>query len=137
MAGFLDNVLNNLNKGIESVSNNSKTMMEKSKLNGNIKTIEAEKKMAFEAIGMSLYNFMLNTTEGDFPREEALNLCAQIAEKDNMINDIKARIAELDADNAPKAEVPVQEGPQPVVCSCGFTNAPGAVFCARCGNKIG
>ncbi len=136
MAGFLDNVLNKLNSGIEKVADNSKTMVEKSKLNSAVKNLEAEKKQVYEAIGMKLFEFMVNTTEGDFPREEAFNLCTLVAQKDQEIADIKAQIAALDSAAPVTQQAAMPQENQGLVCSCGFVNAPGAQFCVRCGNKF-
>lgn len=134
MAGFFDNVMNKLNSGIDSVATTSKTMVEKSRLNSEIKRLENEKKQGLEAVGMQLYAFMSNTTEGDFPRDEALNLCAVIAEKDKVIEDCKAQISALEETAA--ASGTTSQVPTGPVCSCGFVNAPGACFCAKCGSKF-
>ncbi len=136
MAGFLDNVLNKLNSGIEKVADNSKTMVEKSKLNSSIKKLETEKKQLLESIGATLYQFMIDTAEGDFPREEAFNLCTLVAQKDQEMADIRTQIASLEETTPVQQATAMPQDNQGLVCSCGFVNAPGAQFCVRCGNKF-
>ncbi|MBQ7875776.1 MAG: hypothetical protein IJ316_00660 [Clostridia bacterium] len=135
MAGFFDNVLNKLNSGIEKVADNSKTMVEKSKLNSAIKKLEAEKHQILESIGATLYQFMIDTSEGDFPREEAFNLCTLVAQKDQEIADLRTQIAALE-ETAPVQQAAMPQENAGQVCTCGFVNAPGAQFCVRCGNKF-
>lgn len=147
MAGFFDNLINNLNNGIGKVADSSKSMVEKTKLNSLIKKVENEKQQYLQAVGTTLYDFMINTTEGDFPREKALEICTIVAQKDQEIETLKAQVAALNAAELSQSEDPMQQTmPQQqtamsqenpgLVCSCGFVNAPGARFCARCGNKF-
>ncbi len=134
MADFFDKVKDSLNKGVATVSTGSKTMLEKSKCNSIIKSLEDEKKQLAEILGNKVFNYCNTHTDGDIPRADVISLCNEIAARNEQIGFQQQRISELDA------EMDQVRGGNTVMtgyCPCGHENIPGAKFCARCGNKLG
>lgn len=128
MADFFD-------KMIATVSTGSKTMVEKSKINAANKALEDEKKQLLEVLGNTVFNYMQEHAEGDIPRMEVVPLCNEIISRNYQIMENKKKVEELDAEMEKVKGAGASN--IPTVCPCGLTNAPGAKFCARCGNKLG
>ena len=70
MADFLDKVKTGFNKGVATVSTGSKNMIEKTKINTVIKTLEDEKKQLIEILGNKVFAFCTDTEYGDIRRSE-------------------------------------------------------------------
>ena len=60
--------------------------------------------------------------------EAFLGFCEELKNRDNIIEDAKAKLAEIDANKGSSATGNV--------CSCGHTNDDGAAFCANCGKQL-
>ena len=134
MADFLDKVKTGFNKGVATVSTGSKNMIEKTKINTVIKTLEDEKKQLIEILGNKVFAFCTDTEDGDIPRSEVLNICNEIVTRNVQIEEQKQKIEALDAEM--NQVLGNSASPMPMVCSCGHTNSVGAKFCAKCGNKL-
>lgn len=134
MAGFFDKVVMGINKGVNTVSEGSKLIAEKAKLNLQLQDAEKEKAKLFQNIGMLVYNLQKNE-EIHIEQAEAMlgEVDAVIEKADGIRAKLKALDAEKEQANTATA-VPLQDG---VVCSCGYTNGSDAKFCAKCGNKLG
>lgn len=132
-ADFFGKMKDSMSKGIATVSTGSKTMVEKSKINSIIKTLEDEKKQLAEIAGNKVIAYCMANAEGDIPRSEVLSICNEIVARNEQIAAHQQRIAELDS------EMEQVRGGSNLggICPCGHENAPGAKFCARCGNKLG
>ncbi len=131
MASFFDKVITGINNGATSISEGSKTMVEKAKLNTGIHNAEEEKKKLAGLLGAQTYNLFLNGVE--LPAD-LQNFCLEMQNRDNEIAAFQASLAALDTKTASVQPSTIPGGK---VCTCGFTNNPEAVFCAKCGNKIG
>ena len=57
MADFFDKMKDGFNKSVATVSTGSKTMLEKTKINAVIKSLEDEKKQLAEILGNKIYKF--------------------------------------------------------------------------------
>ncbi len=134
MADFFGKMKDTLNKGVATVSTGSKTMIEKSKMNSCIKTLEDEIKQLSEIMGMKLYNYCATNPDGDIPRAEFVSFCSEISNRNEQIKQYRAKIAELDAEMNQVTGSTVSN--VPVTCSCGQVNSPGAKFCAKCGKQL-
>jgi len=135
MADFFDKMRDSINKGVATVSTGSKTMIEKSKINAAIKTLEDEKKQLAEMLGNKVFHFCTTVPEGDVPRDELISFCNEIISRNEQILVHRKKIEELDAEmNQVKGTG--QTFNVPIVCSCGCNNVAGAKFCAKCGNKL-
>lgn len=132
MADFFDKMKDSMNKGIATVSTGSKTMIEKSKINSIIKTLEDEKRQLAEIAGNKVLTYCSTHPEGDIPRNEVVSVFNEVMARNEQIALHQQRIAELDS------EMDQVRGGSNLggFCPCGHENAPGAKFCARCGNKL-
>ena len=135
MADFFGKVKDGFNKGVATVSTGSKTMIEKSKCNTVIKSLEDEKKQLAEIMGNKVYGFCTENPEGDIPRDEVINFINEINARNAQIAEQEKRIQELDAEMNQVRGNNVVTGAT-TVCSCGHTNAAGVKFCAGCGKKM-
>lgn len=135
MADFFGKVKDGFNKGVATVSTGSKTVLEKSKLNSIIKSLEEEKSQLAAILGNKIFTYCQNTPEGDIPRAEVISFCEQIAARDVQIGENRKRIEELDREM--NQVMGTSSASIPTVCPCGYENKPGAKFCAKCGNKLG
>ena len=134
MADFFDKMKDGFNKGVATVSTGSKTMIEKTKINSCIKTLEDEKKQLAEIMGNKIYNFCNENPEGDIPRDEVTSICNEISARNEQIELQKKKLADLDAEMNQVMGTSINNLGS--TCACGHTNAPGAKFCAKCGNKL-
>lgn len=138
MAGLFDRVVVGLNKGINSVSEGSKIMVEKAQINTQISDAEREKNKLFQNIGVLIYNLQ---TAGEINVAQCTEICDVISDIDRNIEALRAQLQALETPRAqgyayaPNGgfQQPVQNG---VICSCGFLNKEGAKFCAKCGNNL-
>lgn len=134
MADFFDKMIDGFSKGVASVSTGSKSMIEKTKINAVIKNIEDEKKQLAEILGNKVYQMCVNDPECVISKSDVIDICGQITLRNQQIEEQRKKIADLDA------EMSQVRGNQPInvssVCPCGYQNAPGAKFCAKCGNKL-
>ena len=135
MADFFGRVKDGLSKGVATVSTGSKTMLEKTKLNSIIKSLEDEKTQLAAILGNKIFTYCQEKAEGDIPRAEVVDICNQITNRNVQIAEHKKRIEELDIEM--NQVIGNSSANITTVCACGHTNAPGAKFCAKCGNKLG
>ena len=127
MAGFFDKVVDGINKGVSSVSEGSKNLVGKAKLNMQIQEMEGQKNKILQNIGSFVYNM---AAEGTIDIPQCDEMCEEVAKINHKIAEIQEQIKNLDA---PKTQAAVVSG---IICSCGFTNVEGARFCAKCGNPL-
>lgn len=132
MADFFDKVKDSVNKGIATVSTGSKTMIEKTKINSIIKTLEDEKRQLAEIAGNKVITYCNAHTEGDIPRSEIASIFNEVMLRNEQIALHQQRIAELDSEMEQVRGASNLGG----FCSCGYENSSGAKFCAKCGNKL-
>lgn len=134
MADFLDKVLVGINKGVNAVSENSKLVVEKARLNTQIKEIEDKKLKLAQQLGILAYNMQ---TKGELSIEQFQPTCDNITQCNNEVNNLKMEVQKLEQTRsvvATETSLPITDG---VRCSCGFMNKQGSKFCAKCGSKIG
>lgn len=134
MADFFDKMKDGFNKSVATVSTGSKNMIEKTKLNSMIKTLEDEKKQLLEILGNKVYSFCAKSAEGDIPRDITSSICDEIEKRIQQIDLQKKKIAELDAEMSRVTGSSANN--LTAYCNCGHANNPGAKFCAKCGAKI-
>lgn len=139
MAGFFDKVVVGLNKGVNSVSEGSKLIVEKANLNTQIKNIEKEKNILLQNMGTLVYNLHMS---GEISVEQCSGMCSEVAAMDHKIMEMQQQLQTFEAQKvqAPQyaqtmtpPSAPVEDG---VPCGCGFVNKPGAKFCAQCGSQL-
>lgn len=132
MAGFFDKVVVGINKGVNSVSEGSKNLVEKAKINVQIQELETKKNQLIQNMGTLVYNLM---TEGTLEAPQCDGMCAEITAINEKLTSLQGQIKELEA---PKAQTPASSATPTtgVTCSCGFRNHEGAKFCAKCGAAL-
>lgn len=135
MSDFFGKVKDGFNKSVATMSTGSKTMIEKTKINSCIKTLEEEKKQLSEILGNKIYSFCVQNSDADIPRTEADSICGEIAKREEQIADLHNKLQQLENEmNQVMGTSSVSSGP--IRCRCGHVNVPGAKFCASCGNKL-
>ncbi len=134
MADFFDKMLVGINKGVSSVSEGSKQLMEKAKINTAISDAEKEKLKIAEQLGIQAYTLQQNGVE--IP-EALLSFCEEISARNQTISDLKKRLLEMDA---PKETAPIPMAtPNHVGGYCPDCGSPcnvGAKFCPKCGKAL-
>lgn len=125
MANFFDRVVYEVNKGVSSVSESSKGLLEKTRLEGAIRECKEQKLKAAQEIGIKIYNMYM---EGKDVPDEVKGDCGTITAK---INEIKSHRQKLE-DIKRQSENPSAKK----VCECGFENTPDSNFCEKCGKKL-
>lgn len=136
MAGFFDKVVVGINKGVNSVSEGSKNLMEKAKLNVSIQDIEKERDKVMQNLGSVAYNLQMS---GAIDVEQFADMCGEITAMNQKIEDLKAQVAALESAKQQSTSYASVQQTAPntgVTCSCGFVNKEGARFCAKCGTAL-
>lgn len=137
MAGIFDKVAAQINRGANTISEGAKTINEKARLNNEIRDYEREKDRLIRSLGAMVQDMY---SAGEIRAEQCNPICEQINACENRISDCRRQIQEIEAaKNQPKFQQTYQSTYQPpqqtgVTCSCGYTNKPGAKFCAKCGS---
>jgi hypothetical protein len=137
MAGFLDKLVVGVSKGVNTVSEGSKMLVEKAKLNTQIEDAQQEKNHLLHSMGTQIYHLQ---TSGEIQIEQCVELCNEIAGREQQIIQLKQQLQMLEEAKIqtvqytqPITPPPVQNGIQ---CECGYINKDTAKFCARCGKPI-
>lgn len=107
-----------LSEGASNVVQKSNDLMEISRLNGEIDTLEKKKEIIYMSIGTAVYNSYLTKLEVS---EKIKNKCEAISEYDEQILNIKGQI--LNIKKIKKCS------------SCGVEMNIDISFCPYCGNK--
>lgn len=132
MANFFDRVVYEVNKGVSSVSESSKSILEKSKLNGAISECEEQKLKIAQGIGIKIYNMYMSGAE--IPEDVKAD-CDKITAKISEIRSHKQRLCTL-KEQADANKFGTQASAAKKICKCGFENTPDSHFCAQCGEKL-
>ncbi len=135
MAGWLDDVVGGIAKGVDSAKEGSKVFVEKAKLNTQIQDVEKEKNKLILNMGKLVYNLQSN---GEIHIEQCDGICESIMQLDRQIAELQEQVNVL---NIPKTQTyggqniqqPIENGIQ---CQCGFMNKETAKFCAKCGQPL-
>ncbi|MCD8181229.1 MAG: DUF4315 family protein [Firmicutes bacterium] len=138
MAGFFDKVVVGLNKGVNTVSEGSKFIVEKANLNTQIKDIEKEKNKLLQNMGILVYNLQAS---GEISIEQCAGICSEVEARDRKIIELQERLKELEAAKTQTVQytqtvVPTEVNTNGITCKCGFVNKEGAKFCAGCGQPL-
>lgn len=138
MSGFFDKVVDGLNRGVSTVSENTKLFAEKANLSTQIKDIERDKLHLLKDIGTLVYNLHAN---GEIKIEQCLNMCDEVSAMEQRILELQERLKALETTKTQSMQYtqttvavePVENG---ITCKCGFINKEGAKFCAKCGTQL-
>lgn len=137
MADFFDKMLVGINKGVNTVSVGSKVLVEKAKLNTQIKDTEWEKNRLFQNIGTLVYNLHIN---GEVEIEQCAEMYSEVAAIDQKIEMLQRQLQALESPQTQPTRYAQTIQPNTaangVSCKCGFINKEGAKFCAKCGSAL-
>lgn len=142
MADFFNKVLVGINKGVNSVSENSKLFIEKNRINSAIKEQESRKSINAQQLGMMVYQMCKDKeiendkfndfrTAIDSANNEIKILNIQLINLQNMANSNVANNTYTE-----NVTPQPQAGIETVQCSCGYINRKSAAFCTACGAKL-
>ena len=127
MANFFDRVVYEVNKGVSSVTESSKELLEKSRLDGAINECKEQKLKIAQEIGVKIYNMYMT---GEEVPDAVKTDCDGITQKINEIKAHKRRLDEI------RAQEQGEQNTTKKVCECGFENAPASNCCQKCGKKL-
>ena len=138
MAGFFDKVVEGLNKGVSTVSEGSKLIVEKANLNTQIKDIEREKGRLLQNMGTLIYNLHAS---GEIKIEQCIGMCNEVSAMDQKIVALQQQLQALEVPKTQPVQyaqtiIPSEPVANGVTCECGFVNKEGAKFCAKCGKQM-
>jgi len=121
-----DKLKQSAGKGVTTVSVISKEMLETSKLESQIASIQNQKKQGLEELGNIVYTMHLRNA---FDEDRLRIKFSAIAVMDEQVEQREKELAEVHA----KAQEALGK-PKPIaVCSCGVELYGGARFCGGCG----
>ena len=136
MASIFDKVIVGINNGINSVSEGSKNMVEKAKLNTQLQAAEDERNLVLQNIGTLVYNLHAS---GELSVESCKVMCYEVQRYNDQIAALQNQLQNLERGSQPGFD-PHLVGSMPpeggVRCTCGHINQVGAKFCAKCGNRL-
>ena len=137
MAGLIDKMVVCLNKGVNTVSEGSKIIVEKARLNTQLQEIEREKQNIFQSMGNLIYNLQMND---EIHIRQCEKMCDEIAALNHRILEIQEQMRMYEAarmQGTPYAAFNSAAAADGIQCGqCGFTNSKAAKFCAQCGKLI-
>jgi hypothetical protein len=133
MSGFLNKVAGGLNKGVATVSANTKAMADKSKVKAVIANLENERKQLTQLLGQKIYDMHMQT--GEISVDESISsFIAEITRRQELVKEQNEEIARIEAEvnmvtGGTRGAAPAGS----VACACGHLNSAGFKFCAGCG----
>lgn len=135
MADVFDRFLLGINKGVNTVSKNSKIMVERAKLNTMIKEKEDQKRDLINQLGTLAYNMQ---TSAEINIEQFKLICGEITRCGNEANDLRTEVQRLENQKATPVQDSENSAPAEggIKCSCGCVNKPGSKFCVECGTRL-
>ena len=137
MAGFFDKVKDGLSKGVATAGAHSKAMLEKSKINAVISSLEKERTQIEQMLGQKIYEMFM--AHGTFIADESIyNFISEIDKRFEAVKHQHEQLKRIEEE----VRMVTGGGGQSisfggVSCSaCGCNNVPEALFCAGCGGKM-
>lgn len=135
MAGILDKVVSNVNKGVATVGANSKAMMERARVKTIISNLDTERRQLAELLGMKVYENHVES--GESPEDACLaNFIVEIGKRMEGIAEQQAELKRID--EAVSAVTGAKANPEgaEMRCTCGQEVYQGDKFCGTCGNPV-
>lgn len=148
MASIIKKIKSEFDKGLVSVSVNSSTLLEITKLNGIIASLREQREVVIHELGKIAYEEMLNDNE--LVQESKLKIFNEIVEIDNKINEKLDSIQKLNDEKnevmsiISKDRVSDHQNQQTLEqaidcknnCGCGAKIKEEAKFCTSCGKPV-
>lgn len=158
MPSFFDKLVSGVNQGVSTISENSKAIVEKGKLNSQVQEARRQRGALIQNLGETVYGLL---SSGELHIEQCEELLANIKECEKNAADLQMQIEQVDRMKDETLERQKQEAeqrmaqadlqrqqqqqmrqqqyqPQPgIKCECGHVNDAGNAFCRMCGKKLG
>ena len=134
MSNFLNKVAGGINKGVATVSANTKAMADKSKVKAVIANLENERKQLTQLLGQKIYD--MQTQTGEISVDESVSsFITEIAKRLDLIKEQNEEMARIEAEVSMVTSGTRAAAPQgSAACACGHLNPTGFKFCAGCGS---
>lgn len=134
MANFFEKMVAGIDKGVTSMKDGSKTLVDKARLNTQIQEIQKNKKTMFTNLGELVYNLQVS---GVIDIEQCRGMCNEVTSFDAQIEQLQKQVEELEMRKvAPTYTAPATVAGGVACPNCSTVNEPGAKFCAGCGSPI-
>ena len=142
MGGFFKKVTDGISKGVDVVGANSKAMAAKSKVKGNISSLEGEGRQLMQLLGQKIFAMYQQTGEISID-EGVANFLKEIQGRADLIAQQQEELVRIDDELAAAtaataaSNINPNQNQQPTgVCTCGHNNHQGAKFCSGCGAQL-
>ena len=133
MAGLFDKVVVGINRGMNTVSEGSKMIVEKARLSTQIQDLERDKDKMLLNMGNLVYNLYQS---GEVHIEQCEAICDEVTSYYKRISDLQNQLQSLDG-TRPQTEFVTNAGVNTVVCGqCGAANKSTSKFCSGCGKPL-
>ncbi len=136
MAAVFDKMVMGINRGISTVSENSKIMIEKAQINTAMQDIEKRKERTYRDMGELVYNLQV---AGEIDIAQCKGMCDEIMGLNNKMRELQIQMQNLEAQkNISRSYTDAQavNSDEYILCDCGYNNKKEAKFCAKCGKQI-
>lgn len=131
MANFFDKMVSGLNKGVTTVSTESKVIVEKAKINTKLSEIKKEQEKLLLDLGRAVY---YKCKSGELTLNNCEGILNALKEKEKITDNLNNRINAL---NEMQKEQDQMLSADITVCPyCGKSNKSGSRFCSGCGKNI-
>ena len=122
-------------KGVAAVGANSKALVEKTKINSAISSLESDKKHISLLLGQKVYE--LSKAGQDIAADDGVqNFISEIDRHVELINEKKEQITRIDEEIAMAAYGGARSSQSETKCKCGHVSFTGSKFCEECGSPM-
>lgn len=136
MAAVFDKMVMGINRGINTVSENSKFLIEKAQINTAMQDVEKGKERTYRDLGELVYNLQ---TEGEIAIAQCKGICDEITGLNNKMRELQIQMQNLEAQKnvlRGYADSQTVDSNEYVLCDCGYNNKKDAKYCAKCGKQM-
>ena len=133
MAEIFSKIAGGINKGVVTVSANSKAMLEKTKIKTVIDNLENERKQLVFLLGTKIHG--MHKASGEVMIDTGIeNMFAEINKRDELIAQQKEQLLQVEAELRLAVSGGSSIEQSGITCTCGHINHKEAKFCAKCGS---
>lgn len=133
MANFFTKMTKGVNDGLATVSENSKIIVEKTKLNKQIHDLDKEQELLYTNMGILAFNLQ---NDGVIHIEQCEEICSEINSREQKKMLLKQEIEALEHSNQPTDYSTPQTSVNGTECICGHINPESNNFCVMCGQPL-
>ena len=135
MRGFLEKMTDSVGKGVATVGANSKALVEKTKVNSAISSLEADKKYLHLLLGQKVYE--LSKAGQDIAADDGVqNFISEIDRHVELIKEQNEKLRRIDEEVAMVTYGGAKPSQTETTCKCGNVSFAGSKFCEECGSAM-